>query len=323
MNLIYLAFKKWKYFILGFIVLDLIAVGLVLLYAFQVSTAERAAAAELIQTLEAPTPTATATVTPWPGPGPRATPTATLPPTPESTDVLAVSGFPHGFTPTPRPTREKVLITLPYIFPVHAGKVDVPEINQIYYPEPFFPPGSNNACGPVAVYATLLGLGASVDYTHLRDIAVNYGFTDYGITKSGVVGTLATLNQEMGSPYVIEHGNNYNIQTLAQHIRKGGVPIVLIRVRKEGGEFRVTSDQYNSIGHFLIVEQINTRTNTVKFAGSTLGMEKVPLSDFVQSWSSNPQAVSVPQPPRPSVFNPWRGPVNTEAVNWAIIVKKK
>lgn len=315
--------KKWKYFILAFVLLDLLVVGAVLSYTFRVAKAEQAVAAELIQTLEAPTPTATATATVWAGPGPTATPTATLDPTPESTEVLAQSGFPPGFTPTPRPTREQVYITLPYVFPVHASSLDVPDINQVYYPEPFFPPGSNNACGPVAIYAALLGLGAEVDYTRLRDVAVGYGFTHYGISKSGMINTLVTLNQELGDRFVIEHGSNYNIQSLAQNIRKGGVPIVLIRVRKENGAFRVTGDQHNSIGHFLIVERINTRTNTVEFAGSTLGMEKVPLTDFVQSWSSNPQAVSSPPQDTPRLFNPWRGPVNTEAVNWAIVVKRK
>ncbi|MCB0197521.1 MAG: hypothetical protein KDJ65_36580 [Anaerolineae bacterium] len=316
-------FIRWKYVILGFFLLDLLVVGAVLAYAFRVTKAERVVAAELRQTLEAPTPTATATATVWAGPGPSATPTATLDPTPESTDVLAQSGFPQGFTPTPRPTREKVYISLPYVFPVHASSLNVPDINQVYYPEPFFPAGSNNACGPVAIYAALLGLGAEVDYTRLRDVAVGYGFTHYGITKSGMINTLVTLNQELGDRYTIEYGDRYNIQSLAQHIRKGGVPIVLISVRKENGAFRVVSDRYNSIGHFLIVERINTRTNTVEFAGSTLGMEKVPLTDFVQSWSSNPQAVSSPQNNGPRLFNPWRGPVNTEAVNWAIVIKRK
>lgn len=323
MNLNHPSLKKWKYFIFAFVLLDLVVVGAVLAIVFRAAEAERVAAAEVVRTLEAPTATATATATVWAGPGPSATPTATLDPTPNPTDVLAQSGFPPGFTPTPRPTREQVFISLPYVFPVHASASNVPDINQIYYPEPFFPPGSNNACGPVALYAALLGLGAEVDYTRLRDVAVGYGFTYYGITKSGMVNTLVTLNQELGDRFAIEHGSNYNIQSLAQQIRKGGVPIVLIRVRKENGAFRVTGDRHNSIGHFLIVERISTRTNTVEFAGSTLGMEKVPLSDFVQSWSSNPQAVTAPQRDGPRLFNPWRGAVNTEAVNWAIVVKRK
>lgn len=316
-------FKKWKYIVLAFILLDILVVGLFFVYTATMTEAKRVAAAELRQTLEAPSPTPTATATPWPGPGPRPTATATLPPTPLATDVLAVSGFPPGFTPTPRPTREQVYITLPYIYPIHSSAVDVPVINQIYYPEPFFPPGTNNACGPVALYAALLGLRADIEYTRLRDIAVNYGFTHYGISKSGMVGTLVTINQELGSPYVIEHGNNYNIKSLLQHIRRGGIPIVLLRVRKDYGQWRVTADKSNSIGHFLVVEAINLRKNTIRFAGSTLGMDEVPLEDFVQSWASNPQAVTAPPKPTYGLLSPWRPPLTTDAVNWALVVKKR
>lgn len=322
MKLLNWAFKQWKLLALGFIVADLLAVLLFLTYTYRLAEARQAVAAELLQTLEAPTLTPTATATPWPGPGPRPTATPTSPPTPLATDVLAQGGFPPGFTPTPRPTREPVMITLPYIYPVHAGKIDLPVINQIYYPEPFFAPGTNNACGPVALYAAVLGLGANIDYTRLRNIAVNHGFTDYGISTSGMVGTISTLNQELGSPYTLEHGKNYNVQALARKIRQGGVAIVLLNVRKVNGQFIVTPDKYSSFGHFLIVESINMRTRTVQFAGSTLGMDKVPLDDFVKSWSSNPQALSN-GPPRPkNLFNLWQPPADTDAVNWALILKK-
>ncbi len=66
-------------------------------------------------------------------------------------------------------------------------------------------------------------------------------------------------------------------------IRQRGVVTVLIRVRKENGRYRVTGDPYNSVGHFLIVDSINMRTGMVQFAGSTLGMERVHLQEFLQS----------------------------------------
>jgi hypothetical protein len=290
-----------------------------LLHFVTVAEAKRVIALELARVAGTSTPTATATATPWPGPGKKVKPSPTSPATPEATDVLAVSGFPPGFTPTPRPTREPVYISLPYIFPVNGRSVDVPVINQIYYPEPFFPPGTNNACGPVAMFAALKALGSTIEYSRLRDIAVRYGFTDYGISKSGMVNTLVAINNESGNPFVVEHGSHYATKDLIRYIREGGVVIVLIRVRKERGEFRVTADPYNSIGHFLIVESINLRTKTIRVAGSTLGMEKVPLQDFIQSWSSNPQAVVNPHP-----SSGWRGYLkNEQAQNWALILKRR
>lgn len=305
--------RLWILLAASFILFDLLIVG-GLLFLFTIREAERVAAAEIAQKLATPTPTATATL--WPGPPPSPTPTATAPPSPTPTEVLASSGFPVGFTPTPRPTREPVFISLPIVAPVYASSVDVPVINQIHYPEPFFPPGSNNACGPVALFAALHALGAQVNYTQLRDIAVTNGFTSYGISKAGMVRTISTINQQWGNPFAIEYGNHYATQDLMQHIRKGGVAIVLIRVRKENGAYRVTADKHNSVGHFLIVESINMRNKTVQFAGSTLGMDKVSLQDFIRSWASNPQAVTHTKS--------WQNNLkNEKAENWALIIKRR
>ena len=307
--------SRWKIFVILVVAIDLLVIGGLLVF-FTASETERVVAAELTRAIGTPTPTSTATATPWPGPGRRVTPTATGFPTALATDVLAASGFAVGFTPTPRPTREPVFISLPYVFPVHRSSVDIPVINQIHYPEPFFPPGTNNACGPVALYAGLQALGANVDYGRLRDIAVQHGFTHYGISKQGMINTILTINHELGNPYGIEFGNNYSTKSIIRHIRQGGVAIVLIRVRKENGRYRVTADPYNSVGHFLIVDSINLRSRTVRFAGSTLGMERVPLQDFIQSWASNPQAVV------DSAYS-MRGYLRSEpASNWALIMKR-
>lgn len=308
--------KHWKILTILFVVFDMLLVsGLVYLFALQ--EAERVSAAELARLTVSPTATASPTATLWPGPGRRVTATPTLPPTSLPTDVLAESGFPVGFTPTPRPTREKVMITLPYIYPVYRNNLNVPEINQIYYPEPFFPPGSNNACGPVALYAGLQALGANIDYSRLRDIAVAYGFTSYGISKSGMVSTVAYINQELGGILTVEHGNRYSTKDLIKQLRTGGVAIVLIRVRRMGGQYQVTSDVNNSIGHFLIVDSINLRSKTVQFAGSTLGMERVPLSNFIQSWSQNPQPVT-------TAGSAWQSFLRNEpSNNWALIIRRK
>lgn len=263
----------------------------------------------------AQTAASTATSTPWPGPGPRPTATPTLPPTSLATSVLAETGFPPGFLPTPRPTRELVTISLPYVYPIGGSAVDVPVINQVYYPEPFFPPGTNNACGPVALFAGLLGLGFEVDYGHLRNIAVNNGFTAQGISKWGMINTLITLNNEWGNPLAIEHGNFYSPKDLIRQLRQGGVIVVLVRVTRVNGQYQVTSHKEGSIGHFLLVERINLRSNKVKLAGSTLGMDEVPLSDFIQSWASNPETVSSD--------GGWRSFLkNEQDVNWALILKR-
>ena len=305
--------KHWKFVIIGFVGLDLLVVG-GLLYFFVFSETEQASSAKLARVLDTPSPTPTATL--WPGPGRRITPTPPLLPTPMSTDVLAESGFPPGFTPTPMPTREVVLIKLPHILPNHRSRIDSPEINQIYYPEPFFPAGSNNACGPVALFAALQGLGADVPYAHLRNIAVNNGFTSYGITKGGMFHTISTINRELNNPYTIAQGNNYRISDVMKNLRQGGVVIVLLRARRENGEFRVTADTSNSFGHFLIVESINLRTKSVRFAGSTLGMDKVPLQEFLESWGSNPQALSNSSMSLQNFLK------NEKTLNWALVIKK-
>jgi hypothetical protein len=310
--------RTWFYLIVCFVVFDIFVVG-GLLYFFSVQEADRVSAAELARANATPTATSTptATATLWPGPGRRVTPTPTWPPTPLATDVLAESGFPQGFTPTPRPTRKPAKISLPIVAPVYRGSVDVPIINQIYYPEPFFPAGTNNACGPVALFAALHALGAKVDYSHLRNTAVNNGFTSYGISKWGMIHTVSTLNQQMNDPFTIEYGSHYATKDVIRHIRQGGVAIVLIRVRRQGGRYVVTADKHNSVGHFLIVERINMRSKTVQFAGSTLGMENVRLEDFMRSWASNPQAVTNPS-------KGWQKYLrNEKASNWALIIKRR
>lgn len=306
-------FKQWKLLVVLVVLLDLAVVGAIL-YLFSTQETRRVEAAELARLTVLPTATATATATPWPGPGKRVTPTPTLPPTPLATDVLAQSGFPPGFTPTPYPTREKVMITLPYVYPVFRNNLDVPVINQIYYPEPFFPPGTNNACGPVALFAALQALRVDIGYPRLRDLAVANGFTDYGISKSGMVGTIAAVSRETGDALKIDHGNHFSTTDLMREVRTGGVAIVLLRVQRVGGQWRVTSDMNNSIGHFVIVDSINMRSKTVRFAGSTLGMDKVPLQDFIQAWTRNPQPVD---------FKAWQTFLKTEtANNWALVIRK-
>lgn len=305
----------WKHFLIGIVVVDILIVGL-LLYVFVLPGSVALSANLPGEELRPVIPTVVITPTPWPGPpSARATATATLPPTPLATDVLAASGFPPGFTPTPRPTREPLYITLPLVYSGGGRGVDVPVINQIHYPEPFFPPGSNNACGPVALFAGLLGLGLNVEYIHLRNVAVSYGFAAEGISKQGLLNTAAVLNDEWGNPLIIEHGNFYNTQQLIRELRRGGVVVVLVRVKRVNGRYQVTTDTVGSVGHFLLVEQINLRSQTVRVAGSTLGMDEVPLADFVNSWASNPQALTPEEGVRTFLKN-------EQAVNWALILKR-
>jgi hypothetical protein len=190
--------------------------------------------------------------------------------------------------------------------------VDVPVINQIYYPEPFFPPGTNNACGPVALYAAFKGLGLDVDYTRLRDIAVNNGFNAEGMSKQGLINTALTLNDELGQPLKLEQGNHYRTADLIKNLRQRAVIIILVQVQKEAGQFRMTDDYYNSFGHFLLVDRINTRSKYVQVAGSTLGMDKVPLADFARAWSGEAEPAAG-----------WRAFLkNEQANNWALIIKR-
>jgi hypothetical protein len=304
--------RHWKTVIVAILAVDLLLAGSVF-YLFSSRETEPAVAAELARPTAAPTATATL----WPGPGKRVTATPTLPPTVIATDVLASSGFPFGFTPTPRPTREKTLITLPHVLPVFRSNLNVATINQIYYPEPFFPPGTNNACGPVALFAGLQALGIDIEYNRLRDLAVTNGFTSYGISKGGLVGTVNAINQEWGNRLVIEHGSRYNVQDLIKQIRRGGIAIVLVGVYRSGGQWYLTPDFDNAIGHFLIVDSINLRSKTVRFAGSTLGMDRVAFEDFVRAWTRNAK--------NPAATQPGLGFIRQEPAsdNWALIIRRR
>ena len=307
--------QQWKQLLLGIVVVDLLIVaGILYIFyrPFQGNDPVSIAQAKVV------TATATITPTPWAGPGPRPTARATLPPTPVATDVLAESGFPPGFTPTPRPTRESLDLVLQTIFMARGRAVDVPVINQVYYPEPFFQPGTNNACGPIALFAGLQGLGAKVGYSRVRDIAVSYGFGAEGISTSGMVNTIRALNYELGNPYAIEYGNHYTVGDLMKQLRQRAVVIVLVRVKREQGQFQITADPNGSFGHFLVIERINLRTKKIKLAGSTLGMDQVPLSDFTSSWANSPQTGSSNR-----VRWPFGASLKQEKfVNWALIFKR-
>lgn len=304
--------QQWRYFLLAVIVVDLLIAGGI---SYIFAGADSLAAPDALPTPQAIAATVIVTPTPWPGPGRRPAPTPTLPPTPLPTNALAASGFPPGFTPTPRPTREPVYITLPQLYFPGRRSVDVPIINQIYYPEPFFPPGTNNACGPVALYAAFKGLKFDIDYSRLRDIAVNNGFDAEGISKWGLLNTAVTLNNELGQPLTIEQGDKYRTADLIKYLRQGAVIVILVQVKKEAGQFRMTDDYYNSFGHFLLVDRINTRAKYVQVAGSTLGMDKVPLADFVRAWSGEAEPTSA--------LAGWRTFLKYEkADNWALIIKR-
>jgi hypothetical protein len=299
--------QKWKYFLLAIVVADLLVV-IGIFYLFTGTSLATVPTPEPTQAI-ALGPTATATIKPWEGP-PQSSPTATRilgPPTAVATDVLAESGFPVGFTPTPRPTREPVYISLPQIYPLAGGSVDVPVVNQVLYPEPFFAPGTNSACGPVALYAASHGLGNPVDYGRLRDIAVTNGFGPHGISTWGMINTMTTINNEMGGPFTIDYGGHYRLRDLIKHLRQQGVVVVLVYVRKENSRYRLTTDGPGAIGHFLLVERINSRSKKVILAGSTLGMDEVSLSEFVQSWTNNPQAIYTKTDP---------------STGWALILKQ-
>lgn len=303
--------QQWRYLLIAVVVVDLLIAGGIFYFL--------AGADSLAAPVTTPTTPAIVTVvvtpTPWPGPGRRLPPTPTLPPTPISTNALAASGFPLGFTPTPRPTREPVYISLPQIFFPGRRGIDTPVINQIYYPEPFFPPGTNNACGPVALFAALKGLDFDIEYSHLRDIAVNNGFNAEGISKWGLVNTAVTINNELGQPFTIEQGDHYRTTDLIKHLRQRAVIVILVRVKKEAGQFRMTDDYYSSFSHFLLVDSINIRGKYVQVAGSTLGMDRVPLADFLRAWSGETLTTSV--------GGGWRSFLQAEkADNWALIIKR-
>jgi hypothetical protein len=193
-----------------------------------------------------------------------------------------------------------------------ARSFDVPVINQIHYPEPFFPPGTNNACGPIALYAGFLGLGANLEYNRLRDVAVSYGFNAEGITKEGLTNTAVWLNEELGRPYTVEAGDQYNTQHLMALLRQKAIIIVLVQVKKENGEFRVTNNQLGSFGHFLVVDYLSLSRRQLHVAGSSLGMSYIPLDDFLESWTGH----------RPGPD--WKYTLKHEpATNWALIIKRR
>lgn len=207
------------------------------------------------------------------------------------------------------------MITLPKILLRNNNRVNAPTVNQIYYPEPFFPAGTNNACGPVSLFAAWQGLGVDVSYGHLRNIAVNNGFNAEGITKWGLINTAVTLNNQVGTPLKIESSEEYRTSDILKHLRQGGVVLVLVRVRYVGGQFHLTGDYNGSFGHFLLVESIGFKSRKVKLAGSTLGMDEVPLEDFLRSWTRNPN-LTVPA-------KSWRTYLKNEpASNWALILKR-
>jgi hypothetical protein len=303
--------SQWKYLFVGIVLLDLMIAAGVLYLVTATGLATKSLPAP---TAVAAGPVATATIKPWEGP-PRSSPTATrlfTPPTPLGTRVLAESGFPPGFTPTPRPTREPIYISFPQIYPVSGGSVDVPVVNQVLYPEPFFAPGTNSACGPVALYAAIYGLGLNIDYNRLRDIAVTNGFGPSGISKAGLINTLITLNNDLGNPLTIEYNEQYYLKDLTQHLRQQSVVIVLVYVRKENGRYYLTTADTGAIGHFLLVEYINSRTKKVRLAGSTLGMEEVSLPEFVQSWTNSPLNMAA-----------GGEALNQGNVGWALILKRQ
>jgi hypothetical protein len=300
--------QHWKILLIAIVAVDVLVVGVVF-YIF--TTPNSQAESAIISSAVTPV---IVTSTPWPGPGPRPTATPTVPPTAIPTALLAPGGFPVGFTPTPRPTREPVKITLPQIY--FGGKkwTDVPIVNQVHYPESFFPPGTNNACGPVALFAAVQGLGVDASYTHLRNIAVNNGFNAQGISRWGIINTAVTLNSEVGSPLRVEYGDRYNTRDLLNHLQRGGVVMVLVQLQKVGGGYRLTGHTSGTIGHFVLVERINFKTGKVKLAGSTLGMDEVPLLDFLQSWTRNPN-LTMP--------TNWKSYLDAEpATRWALILKR-
>jgi hypothetical protein len=142
------------------------------------------------------------------------------------------------------------------------------------------------------------------------------GFTDYGISKAGLIGTISRVNLESGDKLLIEYGERYNTQDLIKQVRTGGVVIVLLGVYRSGSQWHVTPDFNNAIGHFLIVDSVNMRSKTVRFAGSTLGMEQVGLADFVRSWSRNPNHQMDLKPGLS--FLP-----QEPATNWALVIRRR
>ncbi|MDM8521529.1 hypothetical protein QUF64_15905 [Anaerolineales bacterium HSG6] len=288
----HLTLKQWLYMLAGIILIDLLVfAGFVYYFAMLNPTPVVAQSTPmLLRPTFTPTPRAT-----WAGPGPTVTPSPTIPPTPVATQMFVDGNFASEFIPTPRPREianfnidtNTLFRSLDLIALGRAGKI--PIIDQLQYPEPFFPAGANNACGPVALYAGMQGLGAKFQYPYLRDIAVRNDFGAHGITVSGLVNTAVIMNQQLGSPFTIEQSRGYQLSDLTHLINQKAIVIVLVRVKKVNGNYQVTGDKNGSFGHFLVLESINTMTRRVRVAGSTLGMQNIPLDDFLASWASKPR----------------------------------
>lgn len=288
-----LTLKQWIYVIGGIVLLDvLIFTGIAYFITIDYARLEES---EPIQTIHKAVPAINqATPLVWAGPPPTSTPTATVPPTAIATLAFSDGNFTSDFVPTLRPVSdagfdlnlEGVMNSIQRLTIGRAGKI--PIINQLLYPEPFFPSGYNNACGPVGLYAALKGAGLNISYKQVRDVAVNYGFGAHGISTTGMYNTAAVINRQVGHRLTLEQRHNYQLNDLTRLIRQGSVVVVLVRVKRGENGYHVTGDRASSFGHFLVVERVNTLTRRVKIAGSTLGMQHVPLDDFLRSWSSNP-----------------------------------
>jgi hypothetical protein len=164
------------------------------------------------------------------------------------------------------------------------------------------------------VFAGQLGQGVDIDYQRVRDLAVSYGFDASGFSTSGMVNTATTISNERNEPFSVEQGRTFTTQDLIRHLRRGEVVVVLLQVKQGSSGFQVSGYEAGSFGHFLIVERINIRTRKVRFAGSTLGMDEVPLGDFVASWSNNSQALTLPEG--------WRAYLDNEQPGgWAMMLK--
>ncbi len=292
--------RQWMYAIFGLLTLELFLFGGIISLILATSRADtpslntphttNIALSQQVVVL----PTVNMTPLVWGGPPPTMTPSPTIPPTPLATPAFSDANFTSPFVPTTQPRAatefdlnyEGLVLTTHRFTVGFGGKF--PEINQLLYPEPFFPPGYNNACGPVGLYAALKGLRLNVTYQQVRNIAVNYGFGAHGISTTGMLNTAAVLNNQRGQPLHIEQSRHYQVKDLNRLISRGSAVIVLVRVQRVNGEYRVTGDRANSFGHFIVVERINTLGGRVRIAGSTLGMQNVPLHDFLSSWSSSP-----------------------------------
>lgn len=294
-----LTLKQWIYLIGGIVVFDLlIFTGIAYFIAVDYARLEEPPPISSIHKAMPAISQATPLV--WAGPPPTSTPTATVPPTPIATLAFSDGNFTSPFVPTARPVTdarfrfdyEALMASIQRVSLGRVGKI--PIINQLLYPEPFFPSGYNNACGPVGLYAALKGAGVNIRYQQVRDVAVNHGFGAHGISTTGMYNTAAVINRQVGQRLTLEQRHNYQLNDLTRLIRQGSVVVVLVRVKRGENGYQVTGDRANSFGHFLVVERVNTLTRRVKIAGSTLGMQNIPLDEFLRSWSSNPPPPRLP-----------------------------